>query len=71
MEYEKVKPRKWIQPVRTGYKAACCDCGLVHSLDFRVYKSRAQFRASRDTRATNALRKKWGDAGSADDTPHG
>ncbi len=26
----------WIQPVMKGYKMSCCDCGLVHNLDFRI-----------------------------------
>lgn len=29
---------KWIKPVMKGYKLACCDCGLVHKVDFAVVK---------------------------------
>lgn len=55
----------WIQPAATGYRLACCDCGLVHVLDFRVLKNTArrgrrlvvQFRASRHERATAASRR--------------
>jgi hypothetical protein len=25
-----------IAPVMTGYKMSCCDCGLVHKIDFEV-----------------------------------
>lgn len=46
----------WIQPVSTGYKMACCDCGLVHTMDFRIYEGRVQLRASRNNRATAAKR---------------
>lgn len=28
----------WQLPVMRGYRMACCDCGLVHELEFRVYK---------------------------------
>ena len=27
---------EWIQPTRQGYKAMCCDCGLIHRLNFRL-----------------------------------
>lgn len=29
---------KWTIPVMKQYRMACCDCGLVHDLDFRVLK---------------------------------
>lgn len=49
---------EWIQPVEHGYKMACCDCGLVHVLEFRVHANgRAQFRARRDNRKTAAVRR--------------
>lgn len=25
-------------PQLKGYQARCCDCGLVHEMDFRIYK---------------------------------
>lgn len=49
----------WLQPVRRGYKLACCDCGLVHTMDFRVKDGRVQFRAARNNRST-ALRRRHG-----------
>jgi hypothetical protein len=55
--YEKPKPGQWVQPVRRGYKLACCDCGLVHTLDFRVLNGRAQFRAFRNERSTGQMRR--------------
>jgi hypothetical protein len=27
---------RWVQPVMKGYKMACCDCGLVHDMEFRA-----------------------------------
>lgn len=37
----------WIQPIRKGYRMKCCDCGLIHLLDFRIVGKRAQFRTRR------------------------
>mgnify|MGYP001248558132 CR=1 FL=1 len=52
MRYKKVKDGEWVQPVRKGYNLKCCDCGLVHVIDFRLVKNikgsaRIQFRAVR------------------------
>lgn len=30
----------WLKPVMKGYKMACCDCGLVHEMDFSVVKQK-------------------------------
>jgi len=49
---------RWIQPIEDGYRMRCCDCDLVHRLDFRVENDRAQFRCFRDNRATAAARRK-------------
>jgi hypothetical protein len=48
----------WIQPVKRGYLMQCCDCGLVHRMDFRVNEGRAQFRAQRAERYTAHARRK-------------
>lgn len=48
---------RWVQPVRRGYKMACCDCGLVHDMDFRIEAGRVQFRAARNNRATGQVRR--------------
>lgn len=58
--YLKPKANEWVQPVRTGYKMACCDCGLVHELDFRVVKRRVQFRVRRNNRSTAMMRRHMG-----------
>ena len=36
--FPNVKAGEWVQPVRKGYRMQCCDCGLIHRLDFRVLK---------------------------------
>lgn len=55
--YKAEKAGEWVQPVRRGYRMRCCDCGLVHRMDFRIFKTRAQFRCWRDERATAAIRR--------------
>jgi len=57
MKYNIETPNKWIQPIRRGYKFCCCDCGLVHKIDFRIKKGRIQFRAFRNNRATGQVRR--------------
>jgi hypothetical protein len=56
--FQRPKDGEWVQPKRRGYKLGCCDCGLVHTLDFRVHAGRPQFRASRNERST-ALMRRW------------
>lgn len=60
--YEEPEAGEWVQPRRKGYKLACCDCGLVHNLDFRIVKyaknqRKIQFRAFRNNRATGQMRR--------------
>ena len=45
--YGEIAEGAWIQPVRRNYIMSCCDCGLRHRLDFRMYRGRVQFRAWR------------------------
>jgi hypothetical protein len=62
--YTKPKDGEWVQPIPRGYKLACCDCGLVHKLNFRVVRyangkrTKVQFQAFRDNRATAAKRRR-------------
>lgn len=61
--YYKPSAGEWIQPVPRGYRMSCCDCGLVHRIDFRVIKwaggkrTKAQFRVFRDNRSTAMVRR--------------
>lgn len=47
---------RWVQPIEQGYRMSCCDCGLVHEMDFRIHDGRVQFRARRHRRSTAAVR---------------
>lgn len=57
MKFYQVTAGEWIQPIRKGYKLACCDCGLVHNLDFRLRNKKIQFRAFRNNRSTALTRR--------------
>lgn len=53
----------WIKPVPTApYRMACCDCNLVHEVEFRVdpLDGFVDFRARRNNRATSQLRRHRG-----------
>lgn len=52
----------WVWPVRRGFKLACCDCGLVHLIDFKIAKGARRklfigMKFDRDERATAAMRR--------------
>lgn len=59
--YETVRDSRWRTPVRKGYKLGCCDCGLIHRIDFRLVGPRhfrqIQLRYFRDERATGQRRR--------------
>lgn len=62
MRYDEPKAGEWVYPKRRGYKLACCDCGLVHRLNFRLVKRSSggrfiQFQVFRDNRATGQIRR--------------
>lgn len=55
--FEEPEEGEWVQPVEQGYKMACCDCGLVHNVEFRVYEGRVQWRMFRNARSTAMVRR--------------
>jgi len=57
-EFPKVKAGQWVQPITRAYKMECCDCALVHSMHFRLYGGKIQFKAYRDNKLTAMRRKK-------------
>ena len=49
---------EWIRPTpQNKYQMACCDCGLVHTLQFMVDHGEAVFRAKRNNRSTALVRR--------------
>lgn len=47
IEYKTVAAGEWVQPRRRNYYMKCCDCGLVHRMNFRIRKGRIQMQAFR------------------------
>lgn len=61
------KDGEWIQPKMRGYLMSCCDCGLIHRMDFRIAWNKketevrgkfpvVQFRAYRSLKWTKIMR---------------
>lgn len=65
-KFKKPKAGEWVQPKLRNYLMACCDCGLVHRMDFMVVEGvrngrkikRVQFRVFRSPNYTKWLRDK-------------
>lgn len=36
--YPSVQNGELVFPKMTGYRMSCCDCGLVHRIDFELYR---------------------------------
>ena len=48
---------RWIKPAN-NYKASCCDCGLVHTMEFAIdAKDNVIFRVKRANRSSGQLRR--------------
>jgi hypothetical protein len=58
MTFTPVHDHEWVQPVRRAYQMGCCDCGLVHRLNFRIRAGHIQFQPWRDPRATTQNRRR-------------
>jgi hypothetical protein len=37
-KHHKVQANERVHPVMSGYMMSCCDCGLVHKIDFTTVK---------------------------------
>lgn len=49
---------EWIVPVLDGYQMSCCDCGLVHTIQFKAADDGyPMFRVKRNNRATGQMRR--------------
>lgn len=56
--YVQIYDGEWFRPVSRGFQEQCCDCGLVHVVDFRKTKDgKIEFRARVDKRKTAAVRR--------------
>ena len=55
--YDVISYGEWTRPRMKNVREQCCDCGLIHRLDFRIVEGRVEFRTRRDDRATAAARR--------------
>lgn len=55
--YRVISYGEWTWPRMRNFREQCCDCGLIHRLDFRIVDGRIEFRTRRDDRATAAARR--------------
>lgn len=56
--YYQITDGEWIRVPKRGFKEQCCDCGLVHRLNFRIVDGgKIEVQTFRDPRATNGARK--------------
>lgn len=63
MKYGQVYDGERIEPkTMLGHKMKCCDCGLVHIIDFYIVGKKVQFVSRRDKRATAAARREMAKA---------
>lgn len=56
--FAQIKDGEWFQPQMRKHLMACCDCGLVHWMDFRVVKDNVQIKARRAPGHTRKRRKR-------------
>jgi hypothetical protein len=56
--YRTIAYGAWTRPRLRNFREQCCDCGLIHRLDFRLVGGRIEFRTRRDNRATAAARRR-------------
>lgn len=52
-KFKQVNAGEWVQPRRKSYLMKCCDCGLVHEMEFKLVtygdnKHKIRFRAWRE-----------------------
>ena len=55
--YTQVYNGQWFRPTMKGFKEACCSCGLVHRVDYRVRKGKVEFRCWTVPRSTAMIRR--------------
>lgn len=54
--YPRLDSGAWHRPVMDGYRMQCCDCGLVHRVDFAVSRGRVLLRVCALPKATASAR---------------
>ncbi len=62
-EYLHVTAGEWIRVPMKNYREQCCDCGLVHKMNFRIVQdkrghNKVEIQAFRDGPATGGARRR-------------
>jgi hypothetical protein len=57
--YDVISYGEWSRTRMKNFREQCCDCGLIHRLDFRIVDGKVEFRTRRDDRATAAARRSF------------
>lgn len=58
--YEQVFDGEWVPTKRRGNYEQCCDCGLVHVVDYRINKyNQIEYRVRRHGPATGGARSRF------------
>jgi len=60
IHYDQAYDNEWILPLKKSYRMCCCDCNLVHQMDFRIKGKDVEYRARRDKKETARLRRRAG-----------
>lgn len=59
-KYYHVTDGEWIEVPKRGYREQCCDCGLVHTHNFRINaKGKIEIQSARHARATASARRSF------------
>ncbi len=62
--YSAVVEGEWTEMRMRGHREQCCDCGLIHRIDYRILtkgkRRELQFRCWRDDKATGKIRRRAG-----------
>jgi hypothetical protein len=57
-ELEVAADGEWLQFARKGHKLVCCDCGLVHDVEFGIVNGHVEVKFKRNNRSTAAMKRK-------------
>ena len=56
-EYKQIIEGEWFKRLRRDNREQCCDCGLIHIINYRIQKGHIEMQVFRDDRATAQVRR--------------
>lgn len=56
--YYHVTDGEWLPVQKRGFREQCCDCALIHRVNYRIVDGAIEVQSFRDNRATAAARRK-------------